>query len=119
MAHGRTLITKLDLLTAQAIGYKLRPTSAFVPLSIPTGSLPPGTRFKAYTTTIEASGGIPFYSWTIESGALPGGLVLDSFTGTITGIPNEAGTFNFTLRVRDYDRASSGVSVPLSITVTD
>jgi hypothetical protein len=96
MAHGRTLITKLDLLTAQAIGYKLRPTSAFVPLSIPTHSLPPGTQFKAYTAAIEAAGGIPFYSWTIESG-----------------------TFNFTVRVRDYDSASSGISVPLSITVTD
>ena len=119
MAQGRTLITKLDLLTAQAIGYKLQPTSAFVPLSIPTGSLPPGTRFKAYTTIIEAIGGIPFYSWTIESGALPGGLVLDSFTGTITGIPNETGTFNFTVRVRDYDSVSPGISVPLSITVTD
>jgi hypothetical protein len=119
MAHGRTLITKLDLLTAQAIGYKLRPTSAFIPLSILTESLPPGARFKAYATTIKATGGIPFYDWSIESGALPNGLVLDSFSGTITGIPNEAGTFNFTLRVRDYDRTSSGVSVPLSITVTD
>ena len=119
MAHGRTLITKLDLLTAQAIGYKLRPTSAFVPLSILTESLPTGTRFKAYTTTIEVTGGIPLYDWTLESGALPGGLVLDSFTGTITGIPNEAGTFNFTVRVRDYDSTSSGISVPLSITVTD
>jgi hypothetical protein len=119
MAHGRWLITKLDLLTAQAIGYKLRPTSAFAPLSILTASLPSATRLTPYTSTIDATGGIPTYYWTVESGALPKGLVLDSFTGTVSGIPQEVGTFHFTVRVRDYDSPSSGVTVPLSITITN
>jgi hypothetical protein len=117
MAHGRELITKLDLLTAQAIGYRLRPTSAFVSLSIQTMSLPSGTQFKEYTTTVQASGGIPTYYWTIESGVLPDGLFLDSFTGTITGIPNQTGKFDFTVRVRDNDSTSAGAIIPLSITV--
>ncbi|MFC1975873.1 Ig domain-containing protein [Chloroflexota bacterium] len=119
MAHGRELITKLDLLTAQAIGYKLRPTSAFIPLSIQTASLPSGTRLKEYTTTVQATGGIPTYFWTTESGALPDGLFLDSFTGTITGSPNQTGTFGFTVRVRDNDSTSAGAIIPLSITVID
>jgi hypothetical protein len=119
MANGRWLITKLDLLTAQAIGYKLRPTSAFIPLSIQTAGLPSGTRLKAYTATMQATGGIPVYYWTVESGTLPGGLFLDSFTGLITGIPNQTGMFDFIIRIRDYDSTNPGVVMPLSIIITD
>jgi hypothetical protein len=41
MPPRRWLITKLDLLAMQAIGYRLRPTSPFEPLAIQTDRLPP------------------------------------------------------------------------------
>jgi Putative Ig domain len=114
----RWLITKLDLLAAQAVGYRLRSTSAFVPFSVTTQSLQPGQISTPYTASILVRGGIPFYYFAVESGSLPDGLTLNSFTGMITGTPTATGTFNFVVRARDYDSQSSGVAVPFSITIT-
>ncbi len=98
----RWFITKLDLLVAQAIGYKLRPTSAFAPVNIANANLPPGFTGKSYSNGATAQGGIPFYRWTVVSGSLPAGLQLDSFTGKIFGVPITVGTSNFTLQLQDY-----------------
>ena len=113
----RWTITKLDLLVAQAIGYTLRPTSAFAPLAIDTAGLPRGAVADYYAQTLRASGGIPFYKWTVASGALPGGLALDSFTGAITGNPTAVGTFNFTVELRDYDTQTTPVTRSLQIRI--
>ena len=113
----RWLITKLDLLVAQAIGYTLRATSPFAPLAIGTTALPRGAVGDYYSQMLAATGGIPFYEWAITSGALPGGLTLDSFTGAIRGNPTVTGTFNFTVRLRDYDTATTPVTRMLSIRV--
>ena len=109
----RWLITKLDLLCAQAVGYRLRPTSAFTPFSFPAQNLPAAS--GAYSHTLAVNGGIPFYDFRIVAGALPTGLSLDPFTGTISGTPVEGGTFRFTVRARDYHEGSVGIDRPLSI----
>jgi hypothetical protein len=114
----RWLITKLDVLVAQAIGYTIRQTSAFVPLSIASTSVAPGRVSQPYTATLAASGGVPFYHWTIGSGALPDGLSLNPFTGRISGTPTLAGTFSFVARVQEYVEGSGGATMPLRITVT-
>jgi hypothetical protein len=113
----RWTITKLDLLVAQAIGYTLRPTSAFAPLAIGTTGLPRGAVGEYYAQTLAATGGVPFYEWTVSAGALPGGLTLDSFTGEISGHPTATGTFDFTVRLRDYDSVTTPVTRALSIRV--
>src|SRR4029078_9736742 len=113
----RWTITKLDLLVAQAIGYTLRPTSAFTPLAIDTIALPRGTSGEFYSQTLAASGGIPFYEWTLSAGVLPAGLTLDSFTGEIRGTPKATGTFDFTVRLRDYDDNTTPLTRALSIRV--
>jgi hypothetical protein len=113
----RWTITKLDLLVAQAIGYTLRPTSAFIPVTIDTTALPRGALGEFYSQTLAAGGGIPFYEWTLSAGALPGGLTLDSFTGEIRGTPLATGTFNFTVRLRDYDSTTTPETRALSIRI--
>ena len=117
--QGRWLITKLDLLCAQAIGYRLRDTSAFAPLALRTLTLPEGVAAVPYTATLHAAGGIPFYYWQVVEGSLPDGLALDSFTGELRGTPKRSGAFEFTVRVRDYDETGPGQVRRLRLEVGD
>ena len=70
----------------------------------------------AYSSSFPASGGTPpFNSYTIVAGSLPTGLTLSATTGALTGTPGAAGTFNFTVQVKD-SKAVSDTSV-CSITI--
>ncbi len=64
--------------------------------------------------------------WSVPPGTLPPGLVLNNATGAITGVPTQAGVFNFTVTVLDTTTAlsaskpylinvSSGLPVTLSL----
>ena len=117
--HGRWILTKLDLLIAQAVGYSLRDTSPFRQLSISEEPLAEGSVDDTYTHTIRVVVGVPAYFWDIESGALPEELSLDSFTGTISGIPSEAGYFSFVVRVYDSTEGHPGATRAANIRVAD
>lgn len=106
--RGRWLITKADLLCAESIGYRLRGTSAFEPLTLRTETLPDATVSVPYAVTLRATGGIPFYHWEVVEGVLPHGLSLDSFTGVLQGMPGQPGTTEYTVRVRDYGETGKG-----------
>ena len=73
----------------------------------------------AYNAVSSVTGGTAPYAFSITSGSLPPGLVLNATTGSITGIPSTAGTYNFTLNVSalpgaDYllNSASGAATVP-------
>jgi hypothetical protein len=117
MPQCRWQITKVDLLCAQAVGWPLRKTSAFVPLKLDTEAAPAGVVGKKYKHQLPASGGIPFYNWEVTAGSLPVGLRLNSFSGVISGTPAKAGVFNFTVRVRDYDERAAGQSARLRLEI--
>ncbi|MGA9768516.1 MAG: putative Ig domain-containing protein [Blastocatellia bacterium] len=70
------------------------------PLEIKTQSLPSGTQSLLYSTKLEAAGGIGPYTWALETGLLPDGLVFGA-DGSISGRANQAGTTAFTVRVKD------------------
>jgi Putative Ig domain len=110
MPYCRWQITKTDLLCAQAVGWPLRKTSAFVPLGWGTETLPAGKIGKEYSAKLQATGGIPFYCWDVTDGRLPPGLSLNSFSGAIIGTPTKGGIFPFTIRVRDYNEKGTGQS---------
>jgi len=113
----RWIITKLDLLNAQALGYRLRETSAFRELAVETEELPAGEAGRKYSGALEATGGVPFYCWEVTEGKLPRGLILDSFTGEISGTPRRAGVFEFTVRVREYDEDAPAASREVRIEI--
>jgi hypothetical protein len=87
------------------------------PLDITTTSLPGGTVGTAYSQTLSATGGTAPYSWSLVAGqgTLPPPLTLNPSTGVISGTPNTAGTYNFTMRVNDS--ASGSDQQALSIVV--
>ena len=119
MPLGRWIITKGHLLIAQAIGYTLRETSPFISLSITAALLPEGTLGTSYSYTATVSGGTPAYHWAIESGTLPEGLSIDSFTGTLSGTPSQHGTFNFTLSVSDYDETTPSITRAVTLRIRE
>jgi hypothetical protein len=110
----RWLLTKLDLLCAQEVGYALRNSSALAKLTLGTQAVATATATLPFAFNFSASGGIPFYDWSIVGGALPPGIVLDPFTGALTGTPATNGTFTFTVRLRDY---RENVTNPFTMTV--
>lgn len=97
----RWLITKLDLLLLESVGYSLRPTSPFIPLTIQPDPLPAGSIGAPYAAQVGGIGGVPAYRWSVTFGELPPGLTLNSFNGQISGTPTDAGTFNFELALED------------------
>jgi len=88
------------------------------PLTILTGSpLPDGTVNTPYNESLQATGGIEPYTWTITSGTLPVGLAMSS-NGNISGTPAASGTSSFTAQVTDSTTPTPETqSVDLSITI--
>ena len=76
-------------------------TNAPPPLSIVTTAVNWSTTNVAYSQGLTATGGVPAYSWSVVSGALPAGLSLSS-SGTISGTTTGAtGMSNFTVQAQD------------------
>ncbi len=71
------------------------------PLVVVPSSLPVGAFGQTYSFQLQASGGVPPYTWMIIDGALPSDLTLDASTGLISGTASMMGTFNFTVQVTD------------------
>ena len=85
------------------------------PPEIVTQFLPDGQVGEGYNATLEASGGVTPYSWSLASGSLPAGLSLFS-GGVISGTPSAAGNRTFTVRVTGSDGRSSTRSLSLQVT---
>jgi hypothetical protein len=79
------------------------------PLLISTPSpLAMGATATAYSATLNASGGVPPYTWSVIQGQLPAGLELSTLangTGTISGTPILATTPNANFRIQVADSA--------------
>jgi len=79
---------------------------ALSPLRITTAHLPGAFVGLSYYIPLFAQGGMLPYQWSIEKGALPWGLSLDSSHGVIRGEPESPGRFEITLKVTDALRQS-------------
>ena len=76
------------------------PTQASTAASITGIPMPGGEVGISYTASLSASGGPTPYTWSLDSGALPGGLTL-STDGGVSGVPTAPGTFSFTVKASD------------------
>lgn len=77
--------------------------------------LPGAVKSVAYNQPLAATGGASPYTWTIASGALPGGIQL-STSGVLIGTPTSTGTFAFVLEVTDDENKTSAQSASLTVT---
>ncbi len=83
-----------------------------VVIQISPPQLPGGTVAGSYSDTLTATGGTSPYTWSVLSGSLPNGLTLSS-AGVLSGTPSLAGSFPFTVQVKDASSktASSNFSI--------
>jgi hypothetical protein len=71
----------------------------------PGNALKDGTANVAYLDTLQATGGIGGYQWSLTG--LPAGLTFGAGTGIITGTPTAAGTFTVNATVTSGAQSSS------------
>ena len=82
-------------------------------LSIVTAALPTARTNQPYSTTIAASGGRPPYTFSLTSGSLLSGLLLNA-DGSVTGKATVDGSSTFTVRVLDALGATAQATLTLS-----
>ena len=100
--------------TNETVSLIINPSSS--PLQINTGSLPYGTNGTFYSQTVQASGGVPPYSWSIPnySANPPANLTLAT-NGVLSGVPAASGNFSFYVRVTDSTAATMDQLISLNI----
>lgn len=88
------------------------------PLTVTTSSLPDTTAGQDYASMLTSTGGQAPVIWSVASGALPPGLVLDPGNGLLSGTSTLAGTFDFTVQATDgTSPTSQTTTADMSITV--
>ncbi len=87
------------------------------PLVVVTTSLPGGTAGTAYSATLQATGGMTPYTWSLASGTLPSGVTLQG-SGLLSGTTSQTGQFNFTVEVSDSSSTKENATQPLVLTIS-
>lgn len=89
--------------------------SVFDPLVVSTTTLPTAVVDEAYAETLTATGGTGTTTWSLSTGALPEGLVLDP-SGQIAGTPTSTGTTSLEVRA---ESGLQSATAALEITVVE
>ncbi len=83
-------------------------------LSVATEALPVAAVGVPYAVSLEARGGSPPLSWSLE-GALPPAIAFDDEKARLSGTAGAEGTFPLTVRVADAEGASAETSLDLVV----
>jgi hypothetical protein len=84
-------------------------------LSISTHDLRAATSGVSYSEPLSSGGGTPPYTWSISSGALPQGMLLNASTGVISGSSSKTGNFSFTVTVSDASSDHAAQALVLTV----
>jgi len=91
-------------------GTTIFPPVTVPPLVVTTATLPDGILDHSYSANVTVQGGNPGAdAWSVSTGTLPTGLLLNTATGAISGTLSAVGTFTFTIQVKD---ATIGTQFP-------
>jgi Putative Ig domain len=120
-ASAALKVTDSTTPSPQSATSNLSITISPAPLAVTTTSLPGGVAGSPYSsTTLQASGGAPPYTWALASGSnLPSGLGL-SPAGAISGTPAaaSAGTYPLTFVVTDSFTTAETARAALTLTIS-
>jgi len=102
--NGALVLTDNNL-NAAAPGYatqtiNLNGTGRGAQITLSPTSLPDAIYEMAYSVVLTASGGTAPYTYSVSTGSLPAGLILNT-SGTISGSPTVTGSFSFTIKATD------------------
>ncbi|EOW6744161.1 autotransporter domain-containing protein [Cronobacter dublinensis] len=89
----------------------LAPTT--VTIAPASGALPATTTGSAWSQTLSATGGSAPYTWTAHG--LPAGISLNAATGALSGTPTAAGSFTFSVTVKEAGNVSATASYTLVV----
>lgn len=92
--------------------------AATAALQIATTSLAATAPNQSYSQTLAVTGGVAPFIYSVASGSLPGGLILNPNTGTISGTVGSGesgGNRTFTVRVSDALRSESFASIAIGV----
>ena len=98
--------------TSQDAQLTIGVTATFAVAACPT---PAATIGVPYASTLNAVSGQSPYGWSLATGNLPDGLVLNGSTGVITGTPTTAGTASFTVAAKDASGAVADRACNISV----
>jgi hypothetical protein len=112
--YARIITFSLMLLLLAACDKEPKNGSTPAP-AITTTALPNTFNGQPYNEQLLAQGGTQPFAWTITVGALPNGLSLDTQTGVISGIANDAEGYYYDFSVELTDAAGRKVSADLRI----
>ncbi|WP_269790017.1 DUF4347 domain-containing protein [Stenotrophomonas sp. Iso1] len=86
-------------------------------VTLDTRVLPPASGDQGYSQTLTASGGSAPYRFAVTGGQLPAGLSLAP-TGELSGEPEAAGSYTFTVEVTDANGFTGTQSLTLKVELT-
>ena len=121
--ESTTTVVSATTTVPDAVGEEVPPTTRpptttsttrpLSPLTIDAAGLAMGTVGLAYGVDLVATGGQNPHTWQTAAGVLPPGLALSS-SGRISGTPQAAGQFAFSIRVSDGSGRSATASFALT-----
>ncbi len=88
------------------------------PLVITTATIADGQVGKPYIASISESGGTSPYTLTVANGQFPPGLQMN-ISGTISGTPNSAGTYTFTVQTTDSAKPPLTASKAFTVSIAN
>ncbi|HEY0936067.1 MAG TPA: putative Ig domain-containing protein [Trebonia sp.] len=100
--------------TASA-SFTLTVAAAVPKLTLTASGAAAGTTGRAYSATVTAAGGKPAYRYSATG--LPPGTAVSAATGTVSGTPTTAGTYQVTVTVTDSETAPQTASASFTVTV--
>ncbi len=91
-------------------------------MQVSSAPLPAGITGQSYSATLQASGGVAPYTWTLIKGSLPAGLALAN-SGQISGTPTATGGSSFTVEAHDSGHqkatATENLTVAIALSITN